>query len=222
MRNIDLYYAIKCDYENGRTVDEIAKSYNISKPMIHRSLMGVTGKGIGKSNLYLKNCNRHIPTETELEIINDYNLNQPIPYILEKYNIDRYRLLYIRTKYQISDRNTKRFVDNKSITVQHGGQIITYPHIEAATKHTGISREYLRNLKLGQNFANNKAANKDVFIVWDVNRIQALENACELMGHILTGGTTRENVDKGVQLKQLIYELGYAEETEVELNNQFE
>jgi len=215
--NKQLYQSIKEDYEQGLTVKQITEKYKIRNAVVERSLSGIVGKGIGKSEKYILRPNRFIKDDTQRQIIADYQNGKDIPEILTKYDITRERLLSLRTKFKIEDRNCKRANISKSITVELNGQLKTYPSIEQCFQQTGIPSDFLNKLKNNQTFGLSKWSETNFCIVHDLDRINKLERASELMGLILHQGSTRDKIEYGVELKQLIFQLGYADELKLEI-----
>jgi hypothetical protein len=119
----------------------------------------------------------------------------------------------------VPERFAKRAVTLKSITIEHNGVIKTYPSVEAASLDTKIPADFLHKLRRAETFCEGKNSREKVNLIHDLNRLQDLETACELMGKILSEGTISEKFKWGKDLKVLLYNLGYSREEELELNN---
>jgi len=149
------------------------------------------------------------------QILLDYSNFVPVPEILEKYQISRENLNYYRTRHNIENRR-HRTPSLKSITIESNGTVKTYSSVEQAAKELNVASDYLHKLKRGQNFGNGKYSESNLIIVHSLERLKKLERASELVGKIFHQGSITEKKDYGNELKQLIYDLGYADELIVE------
>ncbi len=209
----NIHKQVKFEYEEmNMSIESLSQKFNLTEQNVRNILLGKYKEG--KSDLYIKNSHSPLSKQRELDLLNDYNNYVSILEILEKYNITRKRFNYIRQKHNIPDRFGKRCVDLKSITLEYNGQIKTYPSKDQAAKQTGIPIDFITRLNSAKTFAIGKHLNTDIAIVHDLNRLNKLESACELMGMILNEGSTSDKLKWGKELETLILELGYINELE--------
>jgi len=200
---------------------EISCVMNCDADTISDLLQGKTYKGKFKSDVDWRKeigLKKRLTESAISHILSDYINFVPIPDILEKYQISGKHLNYYRVKFEVPNRR-HRTPTLKSITIEANGSIKTYSSIELAARELNIASDYIHKLKRGQNFGNGKYSESNLIIVHSLERLEKLERASELVGKIFYQGSITDKKDYGSELKELIYDLGYADELIVETEN---
>lgn len=210
-KNEKLSEAKRLFEEEGLNCNQISRKLNIPDNVIRNAISGITYKGFYKVLEY----NGNLTKSQHLEMLKDYQEFVPILDILSKYGIDRVKFNAIRQKYKIPNRR-HRTPTKSNITLEVDGKLKTYSSIELASKENGFATDFLYKLKRGETYCLGKNANKGVILVHSLDRLEKLERASELVGKIFYQGSITDKKDYGSELKELIYDLGYADELIVE------